>query len=566
RAVAADHAPRNEPPVTLNADQQRVYENIVADLDKGFGVKLLHGVTGSGKTEGYIRAIEHVVAADRTAIMLVPEIALTPQTVGRFLSRFQRVCVLHSGLTAAQRHAQWQLIRDNYPQVIVGARSAIFAPTHNLGLIVVDEEHDNSYKQDQAPRYHGRDVAIKRAQMTGVPVVLGSATPSLESYYNATQRQSYDLLELPNRVNDLPLPPVRIVDMLEERRQRVAQTGTQRVHLLSRPMESALRRTFNEGGQAILLLNRRGYANYVACPDHNCGWQMTCENCDVAMVYHLDDRVPAGGLTRCHYCGFENRLPTACPSCGKKVLTFGLGTQRVEEEIERKFPDVRLIRMDSDAMRTAGHYEDALRRFGEGDIDLLVGTQMIAKGLDFPNVRMVGVISADTALNLPDFRATERTFQLVSQVSGRSGRGLASGSVVVQTFTPGHRAIERAAAHDYPGFARAEMEMRTHANLPPVSRMARIVCRDRDLDRALDAAQACADALLKINEELATGTLVLGPLAPPIARIGGYYRMQIEITAQDAHTLQHILTTARNHHHIRSDARMAVDVDPVSLL
>ena len=504
--------------------------------------------------------------------MLVPEIALTPQTVGRFMARFERIAVLHSGLTAAQRHAQWQLIRDGYPQVIVGARSAIFAPTENLGLIVVDEEHDNSYKQDQAPRYHGRDVAIKRAQMADVPIVLGSATPSLESYHNATQRQSYDLLELPNRVNDLPLPPVRIVDMLEERRQRVAQTGTQRVHLLSRPMEAALQQTFANQGQAILLLNRRGYANYIACPDHNCGWQMTCENCDVAMVYHLDNRVPAGGITRCHYCGFENRLPVNCPCCGKKVLTFGLGTQRVEEEIARKFPDIKTLRMDSDAMRTASHYEQALKAFGDGDIDLLVGTQMIAKGLDFPNVRMVGVISADTALNLPDFRATERTFQLVSQVSGRSGRGLASGSVVVQTFTPGHRAIERAAAHDYPGFANAELEMRTEANLPPASRMARIVCRDRDLERALETAQACADALLKINDELQTRALVLGPLAPPIARIAGYFRMQIEITATDAPTLQipplshRSSPPLRAQNHIRSDARMAVDVDPVSLL
>ncbi len=566
RAIWAEHVHRDEPRVTLTGEQAVALDRMTGALGTGFGVQLLHGVTGSGKTEVYIRAIERVVAHNQTAIVLVPEIALTPQTAGRFLSRFERVAVLHSGLTAAQRHEQWQLIRDGYPQVIVGARSAIFAPTKSLGLIVVDEEHDNSYKQDQAPRYHGRDVAIKRAQMLDIPVVLGSATPSLESYYNATVRQTYELLELPNRVNDLPLPPVQVVDMLAERRQRSQQADGRRVHLLSRAMEQALRQTFDAEGQAILLLNRRGYANYVACPDHRCGWTMNCDHCDVTMVYHLDARVPAGGLTRCHYCGFENRLPTNCPLCNKKVMTFGLGTQRVEEELERKFPGVRMLRMDSDAMRTATDYENALRKFGEGKLDLLVGTQMIAKGLDFPNVRMVGVISADTALNLPDFRATERTFQLVAQVSGRSGRGLGGGRVVVQTFTPGHPAIERAADHDYRGFARAELAMRQEMNLPPASRMARVVCRDRDLDRALEAATQVADAFVQINDELQTGALVLGPLTPPIARLGGYFRMQIELIAADAAILQRILTEARRRQLIRSDARMAVDVDPVSLL
>ncbi len=568
RAAASHESPERHRPVTLNDEQQQTCDAITSSLDKGFGVHVIHGVTGSGKTEVYIRAIEPVVAAGKVAVVLVPEIALTPQTVGRFLGRFERVAVLHSGLTAAQRHRQWLAIRDGWAQVVVGARSAVFAPTANVGLLVVDEEHDASYKQDQAPRYHGRDLAIKRGQMHRCPVVLGSATPSLESYYNATRgpaRTHYRLHKLTRRVMDRSMPRVRIVDMMAERRARV-QRGDRGVHLVSDVLESAMRRTFEAGAQVILLLNRRGYANYIACPDPNCGWQMRCDHCDVAMVYHLDRRVAAGGLVRCHYCSFENRLPGVCPVCGRKVTVFGLGTQRVEQELERKLPSVRLLRMDSDAMRTGRDYQEALGRFRAGEVDLLIGTQMIAKGLDFPNVRLVGVISADTALNLPDFRASERTFQLVSQVSGRSGRGDTAGAVVVQTFTPTHPVIKLAAAHDYATFARQELEQRERAALPPTTRMARIVCRDRDLDKANDAADAVNAALLDADAKLGTGCRILGPLVPPIARIGGYYRMQIEIVADTAAALQKLLAVARDAGAITSDITMAVDVDPVSLM
>jgi primosomal protein N' (replication factor Y) len=473
--------------------------------------------------------------------------------------------VLHSGLTAAQRHQQWLAIRDGWAQVVVGARSAVFAPTEKLGLIVVDEEHDGSYKQDQAPRYHGRDVAIKRAHMHEIPIVLGSATPSLESYYNATQRGSSHLLQLPNRVTEQALPHVEIVDMLEERRQR-QHVGDRAMHLLSRRMEKGLQQTFDAGGQAILLLNRRGYASYIACPDQACGWIMACEHCDVNLVYHKDPRTKYGGVMRCHYCGFENRLPSLCPLCSKKTSVFGLGTQRVEEELSRKLPGVRLLRMDSDAMRTGRDYHEALETFRRHEIDLLVGTQMIAKGLDFPNVQLVGVISADTALHLPDFRAAERTFQLVSQVAGRSGRGAKPGRVIVQTFTPDAPPVTYAAKHDFAGFAQAELDQRQRTGLPPTTRMARVVCRDRDLDKALAAADALNGVLLAVNEALSIGAQVLGPLTPPIARIGGYHRVQIEIIAANAGRLQKLLAETRQRGALTSDAHMAVDVDPISLL
>jgi primosomal protein N' (replication factor Y) len=408
-------------------------------------------------------------------------------------------------------------------------------------------------------------VALKRAQMHDVPIVLGSATPSLESYYNATQRRTSGLIELPRRVTAQQLPAVEVVDMLDERRQR-QHAGQRGVHLLSRRLETALHQTFEAGGQGILLLNRRGYASYIACPDHNCGWIMACEYCDVNLVYHKDPRARGGGVTRCHYCGFENRLPRTCPVCGRQVSVFGLGTQRVEEELTRKLPEARLLRMDSDAMRTGRDYHRSLEAFRHHQVDLLVGTQMIAKGLDFPNVRIVGVVSADTALHLPDFRSSERTFQLISQVAGRSGRGEQAGRVIVQTFTPDDPAINFAARHDYAGFARAELAQRRRAGLPPISRMARVICRDHDLGKALAAADALNTVLLSTNERLGVGAKVLGPLTPPIARIGGYHRVQIEVIAASAAALQKLLVAVRQADALRSDAHMAVDVDPISLL
>ena len=565
RAAWTEHAVEAPKDLVLTGAQRRALAAVVESAGK-FHVHLLHGVTDSGKTEVYIRAIEQAVARGQSAIVLVPEIALTPQTVGRFLGRFDNVAVLHSGLTAAQRHEQWVLIRQGWANVVVGARSAIFAPVQNLGLIVVDEEHDSSYKQDQAPRYHGRDVAVKRAQLADIPIVLGSATPSLESHYNATVRNTYHLLTLPDRVAERQPPKVEIVDMSEERRKRYAWTGKGGVHLLSMRLETALRQTFEAGGQAMLLLNRRGYANYISCPDQRCGWMMRCEYCDVAMVYHVDKQLPAGGLLRCHYCSFENRLPKLCPICGRKVTVFGLGTQRVEEEVANKFPGLSMMRMDSDVMRTMRDYEQTLGAFRSGKVKLLLGTQMIAKGLDFPNVRIVGVISADTALNLPDFRSSERTFQLIAQVAGRSGRGPHGGRVIVQTFTPDHPSIQLASNHDYQGFAAQELESRQRYALPPVTRMARIIVRDAQFERAERAAHELATLLNEQNEQVGVGATLYGPTPPPIARIGGYHRQEIQIIADAPTALQRLLTAARTAGHLTSDARTAVDVDPISLM
>ncbi|MFW6060157.1 MAG: replication restart helicase PriA [Phycisphaeraceae bacterium] len=617
--------------ITLNAGQQQALDHLLAHLDGGFGAHLVHGVTGSGKTEVYLRVLEKVLkgprgqgaegpsektdggeAADSAhsaprplgpsapsslppgAIVLVPEIALTPQTVGRFHGRFDHVAVLHSGLTAAQRHAQWRRIRSGEANIVVGARSAVFAPVPNLKLIIVDEEHESSYKQDQLPRYHARDVAIKRAQLCHIPVVLGSATPSLESYFNAggvsssrfqvsssqsgadnenlkpetwnlKPRSAFHYISMPERVGAMKMPTVELVDLQEERRARRG------IHLLSQRLEQALHLTLDEKGpgekgQAMLLLNRRGYANYIACPDHRCGWLMRCDQCDVTLVYHKDDKLPTGGVVRCHHCEAEQLLPKLCPHCSKAVTTFGLGTQRVEEEMQRKFPNARVRRMDRDTMRSGRDYQATLDAFRAGEIDVLLGTQMIAKGLDFPRVRLVGVISADTSLNMPDFRASERTFQLIAQVSGRAGRSEHPGRVIVQSFNIEDAAIQAAARHDYAGFAERELGFRAQVGLPPITRMARIVVRDRDHVTCTERAQVLAAALHESNEAQGHAVRVRGPVPCPIARIAGFHRQQIELIAPDAAKLQRLLTTARNARALGSDAHTAVDVDPVALL
>lgn len=579
--------------VTLGPAQQAAVDHLQQHAGR-FGVHLLHGVTGSGKTEVYLRAIAALrvkkgtdpvsTAPSPGAIVLVPEIALTPQTVGRFLSRFggERCAVLHSGLTAAQRHAQWRRIHEGKASIVVGARSAVFAPVQNLALIIVDEEHDSSYKQDQLPRYHARDVAIKRGQLQGVPVVLGSATPSLESYYNAgagaaprvsgavgTQskpetpdpKPASSYLHLPDRVPGMRLPTVEIVDLVEERRRRRG------IHLLSTRLEQRLHQTLDEQrAQAMVLLNRRGYANYIACPDHKCGWLMCCDHCDASMVYHRDGRLPLGGVVRCHHCTAEQVLPPACPDCGKKTTVFGLGTQKVEDELREKFPSATIARMDSDTMKNAEDYQQTLDRFRTGEIDILLGTQMIAKGLDFPGVRLVGVISADTALNFPDFRARERTFQLIAQVAGRSGRSAEAGRVVLQTFSPDDPAVQRAAKHDYAGFAKEEIAIRQEMVLPPVGRLARIVLRDTDHAAAQRRAHELANHLRAANQTLNLRVHLRGPHPCAIARVADHHRYEVLLQARSAPPIQKLMTALRNQSLLISDHHTAIDVDPVSVL
>ncbi len=603
----ADRAVDTATPERLTDQQQRVLDDVSRAVGRGYSTHMLYGVTGSGKTEIYIRLMQRVLETGRSALMLVPEIALTPQTGGRLLGRFadQRVAVLHSGLTAAQRHQQWSLAASGAARIVLGTRSAVFAPIPDdqLGVIVVDEEHDGSYKQDQAPRYHGRDVAVRRAHLAGCPVLLGSATPSMESWHNAVHRRSYHLHQLPQRAPGMKLPKVRIVDFAEQRRQR----RDKRVHLIGPVMEQAIERTLETGGQALILLNRRGYANYIACPDQICGWVMTCRHCDATVVYHRHGSLPAGGFVRCHHCLSEQKLPEQCPLCTRRVVTFGLGTQRVEEELSRKFASLCLgttmLRLDADTMHSARDFHDALDRFGRGEVRVLLGTQMIAKGLDFPNVRLVGVINADTAISLPDFRATERTFQLVSQVAGRGGRSEQPGHVIVQTFHPDMPAIQLAATHDYPSFARQELAERQQCGLPPFARLARIVVRDPDHVRARTIAERTAEALRQVAAESARageggrdetdrgapagaapgetpsgamlsgggtisggGVQVRGPSACVIARVADYHRFQVELIAATAGELQSLITAGRNRGIITPGSTMAIDVDPTALM
>ncbi len=580
QADLAGLTPPPQPPrqlesdIALNSEQAEVFNQLAPRMrDGGFSVNLLLGVTGSGKTEVYLQCLRQVIERGRQAIVLVPEIALTPQTVRRFTGRFTNVAILHSGLSAGERHRQWQMISQGQAQVVVGARSAIFAPLPNLGAIVVDEEHEASYKQDTAPRYQGRDVAIKRAQLENVPILLGSATPSLETYWKvktqeaASSQSSYHLLNLPHRVRGLAMPVIELVNMKEAARYRRG------IHLLTERLEHLLHSTLQNKHQAILLLNRRGYANFVYCP--SCQTAIQCKYCDATMTYHRAAGMGGGGgrlesglhtgQLHCHYCLAVNPLPATCPQCNKRLTLFGLGTQRVEEELKTKFPDLRFERVDSDTMHNSRDYEKLLNRFAAGEIQVLLGTQMIAKGLDYPNVTLVGVISGDTALSLPDFRAAERTFQLITQVAGRAGRGDSPGRVVVQTFMPEDLTIQSAISQDYSGFAARELLSRQEVGLPPYARMVRLVMRDQDPLKLQKLAEQIAATVLQLAaaEPLVA---VKGPMPCAISRIAGYHRSQIVMTCRGPEPMQRILLALRIGGDLARSERIAVDVDPTSLL
>lgn len=539
--------------IHLTAEQalalQRVKARIAAEE---FGVIVLQGVTGSGKTEVYLRAIEDVVERGRQAIVLVPEIALTPQTIRRFRERFTHVAVLHSGLTDVERHRQWRDIREGRADVVVGARSAVFAPVRDLGLMVIDEEHENSFKQDTAPRYHARDIAIMRANLVGVPVVLGSATPSLESYQNVRTLDHYQEARLTQRIGGRPMPPVHIIDMRQEVAERKGH------HALSRALEKAIAETWRKQQQTILFLNRRGFSTHLFCV--KCGHVARCPDCDVGMTYHAKP-----GVLQCHYCGQKARPPETCPACGAETVNYwGTGTQRVEDEIQRKFPDIRLGRMDADSMRPRGGHARLLSAFRDGEVDILLGTQMVAKGLDFPNVTVVGVINADVALSLPDFRANERTFQLVTQVAGRTGRGPKGGEVFVQTFQPDHLTIQLAAKHDYDAFARDELQTRRRLGYPPFGRLARIVVRSQQRQRAHEAIQAVAGRF--IEPARVAGITVLGPQPCPISKISRFWRYHLLLKAPSARALLHFFDGVRSDLSPPGNIQMAIDVDPQSTL
>ncbi|MBP7933101.1 MAG: primosomal protein N' [Phycisphaerae bacterium] len=549
--------PGAEPDFQLNTPQKEAIQRVSALAGtRQFKTVLLYGVSGSGKTEVYIHSIRSVLAAGRQAILLVPEIALTTHLVDRLVSRFRDVAVIHSGLTGVQRSLTWSAIARGLKRVIIGTRSAVFAPCPDLGLIILDEEQEGSYKNQQSPRFHTRDVAIKRAQMTSIPVVLGSATPSLETWYNCDRFAHFERIFLPARISGLPMPAVELADM------RLAQRERKGIHLLSPRMESLLAETLDAGQQAVLLLNRRGYANYLVCT--RCRRPIVCPQCRVNMVFHQTTEKAV-----CHYCNTRIVVPRRCgdASCGGTLVRFGMGTQRVEEELHRKFPTARIARADSDTMTHFEEYKRVLKAFAEHQLDILLGTQMIAKGLDFPSVAFVGVVNADTSLAIPDFRAAERTFQLVTQVAGRAGRAEAGGRVIVQTFMTGTPALQFATTHDYPAFARHELGIRQALGWPPFTRLARLVVSDPSQSQAAQLAMEAAETLRQFLVNLQMAAEVLGPQSAPLSRLKNRYRYDLLIRAANANRLMEVVDRLRKEGVIKISTRhVLIDVDPVSLL
>ncbi|MBW3540259.1 MAG: primosomal protein N' [Planctomycetes bacterium] len=543
--------------LTLNEDQRLALEAIMRALREGrHETVLLHGVTGSGKTEVYIQAIREVVDYGRQAVVLVPEISLTPQTIRRFRSRFPSVAVLHSHLSDAERHWHWQQIARGEIQVVVGARSAVFAPTPHLGLIVIDEEHETTFKQETTPRYHTREVARRRAELESVPLVLGSATPTLESWLRV-ERGHDRLIGLPRRVEGLPLPPVVIVDVRND-------PWIARGLAIGRALETALRRALDDEGQAILFLNLRGYSPALWC--RACGNSVKCPHCDVTLTWHRDRKVAL-----CHFCEHETPSLSRCPGCGSPGIRYmGIGTQKLEEEVRRRFPGVGVVRMDSDTMRRPGSHDVALESFRTGKVQILLGTQMIAKGLDFPNVTLVGVIDADTLLHQPDLRASERTFQLISQVAGRTGRSRRGGRVFVQSANPAEPAILRAAEHDYRGFVAVELEHRRRLGVPPFTHLARVIVRG-PRERLVSEQ---ADAMVEILRREAHGPepvgfdeqiRLLGPAPAPVTRLKGQYRYHFQIAAAEFEPIHDLWQRALPHFQAMRDVEFTVDVDPVNM-
>ncbi len=507
--------PEEETEKTLTEAQQKALSQISASVEKKeHAVYLLHGVTGSGKTEVYIRAMEKVFAEGRQGIMLVPEISLTPQTVSRFMSRFgkESVAVLHSRLTPAQRAVEYKRIQSGAVKLVIGARSAVFAPFERIGIIILDEEHETSYKSDKSPKYDAVEVAVKRAMGSGAVVVLGSATPSVSDFYRS-EKGLFRRLELGRRYNDTPLPAIDIVDMTAE-----ARRGNR--NLFSVKLVEMMKETLGSGRQVILFLNRRGYSSFVSCRE--CGHVVSCPECGIAMAYHKDE-----GACICHYCGRRTPLPRTCPKCGSSMIgRFGFGTQMVEEKAKELFPDASVERLDLDSVKRKGELEAVLKRFGKGKTDILIGTQLVAKGLDFSNVGLVGIISADVSLNIPDFRSSERTFQLVTQAAGRAGRGDEQGRVVIQSYSPEHPALTAALAHDYRRFYEREIGIRKAVAYPPFTDIFTAVISDEDRDIAEDSAQRAARWLRRKfegDEEIR----VLGPAPCTLVKESGMYRFQL---------------------------------------
>jgi primosomal protein N' (replication factor Y) len=555
--------------LTFNPDQQHAFEEITAAMKRGgtgippvdeSRVFLLHGVTGSGKTEVYLQAIARSLEQGRGAIVLVPEISLTPQTVERFKARFSSgplqtlVAVLHSHLSAGERHDEWHKIRQGRARIVIGARSAVFAPVDPLGLIIVDEEHEQSYKQEESPRYHARDVAVVRGRMENAVVVLGSATPSMESFYNV-EKGKYRLLEMPIRADHKKMPVVRVVDMRQVARH---EKGTP---ILSPELKEAILRRLDRREQTLLFLNRRGFATSLQCP--LCGYVAQCPNCSLSLTYHRQ-----AGKLLCHICGHEAVAPAVCPDpkCRNPAIRYaGLGTEKVEATLAKLFPNARIRRMDSDTLKRKEDYRRILGDFRTGKIDLLVGTQMIAKGLHFPNVTLVGIIYADLSLHLPDFRAGERTFQLLTQVAGRAGRGDVEGEVFVQAFTPFHPAIQYARRHDFAGFYEQEIHFRRQLNYPPVSRIALLLLKGRNEEKVKFSATHVRQQIEKWSGAF-PDMILAGPAPAPLARTESKHRFHILLRTRQMSRLSQRLAGLIASLTLPDEVAMSVDIDPVNLM
>jgi primosomal protein N' (replication factor Y) len=515
-----------------------------------FKVFLLHGITSSGKTEVYLQCISDVIEQGKSAIVLIPEISLTPQTVERFKSRFgENVAVIHSRMTGGRRFKEWKNIKDGISKIVVGARSALFSPIRNLGLIVVDEEHETSYKQEDTPRYHAREVAIKKARIAECPVILGSATPSLESYYKA-EIGEYKLLKLTKRIDDRPLPKAAIIDM------KVEMTKGKRAAIISTYLRRRIEEAVAAKKQVMLFLNRRGFSTYINC--RNCGYTLKCKKCESVLVYHSSKKQLV-----CHYCNFRQDVPRICPECESSYLNFsGKGTEKIESEIHRMFPIAGIDRMDTDVTKKRGSHSAILRKVKSGKTNILVGTQMIAKGHDFPQVTLVGVISADVGLNLPDFRSSERTFNLLTQVGGRAGRGRDAGEVVIQTYAPGHYAITTAAKHDYDRFYKREIALRKELDFPPFSNIIKITIRSTKETIAKDAAVNLKKYLKRLK---CKKTDLAGPAPGVIPKIRNRYIWNILIKTNDVLATCKKLRLALADYGRIKRAFLTIDVDPISL-
>ncbi|MGG1678768.1 primosomal protein N' [Neobacillus sp. NRS-1170] len=540
-------------PLPLTEDQAMAITPVLNAIEtNSHDVFLLYGVTGSGKTEIYLQSIQQVIEKGQEAIVLVPEISLTPQMVNRFKGRFgDLVAVLHSGLSAGEKYDEWRKIQRKEVKVVVGARSAIFAPFENLGIIIIDEEHETSYKQEEMPRYHAKEVAIERAKTYNCPVVLGSATPSLESFARS-QKKVYQLLTLPNRMNKQTLPSVEIIDMREELR-----AGNR--SMFSRKLFEMLKDRIEKKQQSVLFLNKRGHSSFVMCRD--CGYVVNCPNCDISLTYHR-----AGGQMKCHYCGYETYVPKVCPECSSEYIRyFGTGTQKVEDELGKILPEAKVIRMDVDTTGKKGSHERLLKDFQDGKADILLGTQMIAKGLDFPNITLVGVLSADTMLHLPDFRSSEKTFQLLTQVSGRAGRHQLPGEVIIQTYTPEHYSIELAGKQDYDLFYQREMMIRKMHHYPPFYYLSLITVSHEQLMTVVSATENIVNY---VRSQVSREAVVLGPAASPIPRINNRYRYQCLIKYKREPNLSAALKIVLDQH--QKDAvkglQVSIDVNPFILM